>query len=314
MNKPHNKISIIGAGFVGSTIAYSLILSGITSEIVIVDINNEKSIGEVMDLNHGISFVSPVNILSGQYKDIKDSDIIIITAGVNQKPEETRLDLAKRNIDIFKEIVPEIVTYADDAILLVVSNPVDILTYATYKISGFNKNKVIGSGTVLDTSRFKYLLSTHTGIDARNIHTFILGEHGDSEVPIWSATNIAGMSMEQFCSSCSKCSGISKYNIFNDVKNAAYEIIKRKGATYYAVGLAVRRVVECILRNEHSVLTVSSLLEGQYGINDISLSLPCIVGNKGIENIIEISLSEDEILALQSSGMVIKDIIEKIEI
>lgn len=314
MSKISGKVSIIGAGFVGSTTAFTLMASGLVSELVIVDVNSEKVLGEVMDLSHGMSFVEPVKISAGDYKDISGSEVVIITAGANQKPGETRLDLVKKNTEIFKSIVPEIVKYSPESIILVVTNPVDILTYVTYKLSGLPKEKVIGSGTVLDTSRFKYLLSEHVGVDSRNIHAYILGEHGDSEVPIWSSTTIAGLSMDDFCSQCKKCSGQSKNDIFQNVKNSAYEIIKRKGATYYAVALAVRRIVECILRNENSILTVSSLVTGQYGIDDVCISLPTIVSSSGISQIFETRLSENELEALKNSTEVLKGIIKELNI
>ncbi len=309
-----SKVSIIGAGFVGSTIAYALMLNGTVSQMVIIDINNEKALGEVMDLNHGISFVNPIKIRYGNYKDLEGSDIIIITAGANQQAGETRLDLASKNVNIFKKMIPEITGYCNNAILLIVSNPVDILTYVTYKLSGLPKNHVIGSGTVLDSSRFKYLLSQHTGVDARNIHAYIIGEHGDSEVPIWSTANIAGMSMDQFCSICNKCSGDSKNQIFNNVKNSAYQIIQKKGATYYAIGLSVKRIVECILRNEHSILTVSSFIEGEYGLSDVCVSLPSIISDSGIETVLEIPISEYEKELLKESSEIIKNSIKELNI
>ncbi len=307
------KISVIGAGFVGSTTAYTLMLSGLVSDIVLVDLNKEKAEGDAMDLSHGASFVKPVSVTSGDFKDCANSDIIIITAGAAQKPGQTRLDLVKQNTDIFKKMIPELIKYSPDAIFLVVSNPVDILTYVTYKISGLPANRVIGSGTVLDTSRFKYLLSQHTSVDARNIHAYIIGEHGDSEVPAWSLTNIAGMSMDQYCDACKKCDSMSKYQIYNDVKNAAYEIIQ-KGATYYAVALAVRRIVESILRDEHSILTVSSLLNGQYGINDICLSLPSVVEQNGVNRIITIPLSKDEESKLIKSAEIVKSTLSQLDL
>lgn len=306
--KTNTKISIIGAGFVGSSTAFALMSSGLATEIVIVDINKEKAEGEAMDLAHGASFVKPVEIKSGDYKDTANSDIVIITAGAAQKPGETRLDLISKNYKIMGSIVPEIVKYNPNAILLVVSNPVDILTYIVYKLSGFPKERVIGSGTVLDTSRFKYMLSEHFNVDTRNIHTYIIGEHGDSEIATWSLTNIAGMSAHDYCKSyCNKCDGIEHLHIDEDVKNAAYEIIKRKGATYYAVALAVKRIVEAILRDEHSILTVSSLLNGQYGINDIYLGVPSIVGSSGVKNIIEVPLISSELDALKSSADKLKE-------
>lgn len=310
-----NKITVIGAGFVGSTTAYTLMISGLVSEIVLIDINEKKAEGEVMDMNHGIPFVRPVKLYSGTYKDCADSDIIIITAGANQKEGETRLDLVKKNTEVFKSIITEIVKYNKDAILLVVTNPVDILTYVTYKLSGFPKNKVIGSGTVLDTARFRYLIGDHVGIDTRNVHAYILGEHGDTEVATWSLTNIAGIPMEQFCQDCQKCEeGRTRKQIYEDVKNAAYHIIERKGATYYAIALAVKRIVETIVRDENSILTVSSLLEGQYGISDVCLSVPTLVNKDGVDRILTVPISDDEHKKLLESANTLKEVIKSIEI
>lgn len=315
MNTKKTKISIIGAGFVGATCAYSLMIKGLTSEIVIVDINKEKALGEVMDLGHGVSFVNPVNIHSGDFCDTKNSDIVIITAGAAQKEGETRIDLINRNLSIFKSIIPEIVKYNPNAILLVVSNPVDILTYITYKLSGFPKEKVIGSGTVLDTSRFKYLLGKQFDIDSRNIHAYIMGEHGDSEIATWSLTSVAGMNVDEYASKiCNQYEDFSKENILKDVKNAAYQIIEKKGATYYAVGLAVSRIVEAILRNEHSILTVSSLLNGEYNINNICLGVPCIVGADGIKDVLQVPLNEEELTQLTHSADTLKEISESLKL
>ena len=314
-DKSIKKITIIGAGFVGSTTAYTLMLSGLVSELVLIDVNTEKAEGEVMDLNHGMPFVRPVRISSGNYSDCAGSDIIILSAGANQKPGETRLDLVHKNTDIFKSIISEVVKYNRDCILLVVTNPVDILTYVTYRISGFPKSKVIGSGTVLDTARFKYLLGDHINIDARNVHAYIIGEHGDSEVPAWSLTNIAGIPMDKYCETCSRCNtGISKHQIYNDIRNSAYEIIARKGATYYAVALAVRRIVEAIVRDENSILTVSSLMEGNYGLSDVCLSLPTIVDRSGINQVLDVPLNEQEIEAFIKSGNSMKEIIRDINL
>lgn len=308
------KVSIIGAGFVGATTAYTLLLSGLVSDIVLVDVNKEKAEGEAMDLNHGVPFVRPVKVTAGDYADCEGSGIVIITAGANQKPGETRIDLVRKNTEVFKSIIPELVKYCSESILLVVTNPVDILTYVTYKISGFKKEKVIGSGTVLDTARFKTLLGDHVGVDARNVHSYIIGEHGDTEVATWSITNIAGMSMESFCKNCNTCSGSTKEEIFEQVRTAAYNIIQRKGATYYAVGLTVRRIVEAILRDENSILTVSSLAEGIYGLQDVCLSLPTIVNSKGISNVLKLELSDTEIKSLVDSGNSLKDVIKQISL
>lgn len=313
--KTGKKITIVGAGFVGSTTAYTLMISGLVSEIVLIDIDKEKTEGEVMDLNHGISFVRPVKIYQGSYEDCKDSDIVIISAGANQKPGETRIDLVHKNTAIFKSVVKEIIKYNGDCILLVVTNPVDILTYVTYRISGFPKNKVLGSGTVLDTSRFRYLLGKHVGIDTRNIHAYIIGEHGDTEVATWSLANIAGLSMDEYCEKCHGCEEqISRKEMYLKVKNAAYEIIKRKGATYYAVALAVRRIVEAIVRNENSILTVSSLMEGNFGIHDVCLSLPSIVNSKGIEKILDITINDFEEDLFIKSANSLKEVIKALDV
>lgn len=309
------KITVIGAGFVGSTTAYTLMISGIVSEIVLIDINKEKAEGEVMDMNHGMPFVRPVKVYNGDYSDCKGSDIVVITAGANQKEGETRIDLVKKNTAIFKGIIGEVVKYNNNCILLVVTNPVDILTYVTYKLSGFPKNKVIGSGTVLDSARFRYLLGDHTGVDPRNVHAYILGEHGDTEVPTWSLANIAGIPMDKYCDDCHGCKeGFSRKEIYENVKNAAYEIIKKKGATYYAVALAVRRIVEAIVRDESSILTVSSLLEGQYGLDDVCLSVPTVVSKNGIERILNVDLSDKENELLNKSGESLKSVIKTLEL
>lgn len=315
MDKKGIKISIIGAGFVGSTTAYALMMEGLASEIVIVDINKEKAKGEAMDIAHGVSFVKPVSVISGDYKDTKDSDIVIITAGAGPKPGETRLDLINKNYKIFKGIVPEVVKYSPKSILLVVSNPVDVLTYVTYKLSGFPKERVIGSGTVLDTSRFRYLLGEHFNIDVRNVHTYILGEHGDSEIAAWSLTNVAGISVEDYCNNiCKGCDGNFKKRIPEEVKNAAYEVLDRKGYTSYAIALAVRRIVEAIIRDEDSILTVSTLLNGEYGIDDIYMGIPSIIGETGIKKVLQVKLSDDEEKQLIESAKVLKENLGKIHI
>jgi L-lactate dehydrogenase len=314
-NYQSRKIAVIGAGFVGSTTAYTLMISGLVSDLVLIDINNDKAEGEIMDMNHGMPFVRPVRMQHGIYSDCTDADIIIISAGANQKHGETRLDLLNKNTAIFKTIISEIKKYNNDCILLVVTNPVDILTYVTWKISGFPKNKVIGSGTVLDTARFKYLLGEHVGIDPRNVHAYIIGEHGDSEVAAWSLTNIAGIPMEAYCSNCNLCDGqLSKYEIYNNVKNAASEIIEKKGATYYAVALAVKRIVEAIIRDENSILTVSGLLEGNYGIDDVCLSLPSVVNGTGISRVLDLPLNEEETALFRKSADTMKSAIKSINL
>ena len=241
--------------------------------------------------------------------------MVIITAGASQKEGEKRTDLLKRNADIFRNIIDNVLKYChDDTILMVVTNPVDILTYITYKMSGFSKKHVIGSGTVLDTARLKYLLGEHTNVDVRNVHTYIIGEHGDSEVAAWSVTNVAGMSVDDYCTNSGCCDSmiVCKDSFYNKTKNAAYEIIEKKGATYYAIALAVRRIVESIIGNENSILTVSSLFEGEYGVNDICLSAPTIVGSDGAEQILEIGFSNEEIEGLRKSSQTLKQLAKEI--
>lgn len=307
-----NKISIIGAGFVGSTAAFAIIDAGLASDIVLVDVNRDKAEAEAMDLSHGAAFVKTVSITAGTIEDTKDSDLIIITAGIGPKPGETRLDILNKNIPIFKDIVPKLAQYSPDSILLVVSNPVDILTYVTYKYSGFPANRVIGSGTVLDTSRFKSILSKHFKVDARNIHAYIIGEHGDSEIATWSLTKIAGMSIDEYCDTIGKkCDLDFKKKVHDDVKNAAYEIINRKGYTNYAVALAVRRISEALLDDEQSILTVSGYFTGEEGINDVYMAIPCVVGRQGIERIIPVPLSSSEQEQLLESAKMLKTILKQ---
>ena len=306
INKKTNKISIIGAGFVGSASAYALMIQSLASEIVIVDINKEKAEGEAMDLAHGASFVKSVNVTSGDYADTANSDIVVITAGVGQKPGETRLDLINKNVGVFNQIIPQIVKYSPNSILLVVSNPVDILTHIAYKISGFPKERVIGSGTVLDTARLKYMLGEHLEIAPQDVNTYIVGEHGDSEIVAWSLTDIAGMPVDKYCESHEKCDTTMRIEIPEKVKHAAYEIINRKGYTNYAIGLSVARIVEAILRDENSILPLSSLFEGQYGISDVHLAIPTIVNRGGGRRIIEMPLNASEQAKLKESGELLK--------
>ncbi len=309
------KITVIGAGYVGSSIAYTIVLKELVSEIVLIDINKDKAEGDAMDINHGISFVAPTKVYAGDYSDIKGSDMVIITAGANQKEGEKRTDLLKRNADIFKDIISNTLCYChDDTILMVVTNPVDILTYVTHKLSGFSKNNVIGSGTVLDTSRLKYLIGEHTNFDPRNIHTYMIGEHGDSEVAAWSITRVAGMPFSEFCTSadCKNSLCTCEEKFYNKTKNAAYEIINRKGATYYAVAMAVSRIIECIIGDEHSILTISSVLEGEYGIRDVCLSVPTVVGSGGAERVLEVDFSDEEIIGLKNSADTLKKLAKEI--
>jgi len=309
MNEKGTKAVVIGAGQVGATTAYTLMLSGLLSELVIIDLNQNKAKGEALDIVHGMPLCPPAEVYAGGYPDCAGADIVIITAGANQKPGETRLDLLAKNRAVFGSIVPQAVRYAPDALYLVVTNPVDALTLETIRLSGLPAGRVIGTGTVLDTSRLRYLLSRHTGIDPRNIHAFVLGEHGDSEFVAWSRASIAGMTLDEYCADCGRCKGplsdILDTEIENGVRHAAYSIIEMKGATYYAIAVAVRRIVEAILRDEQSILTVSTLLEGQYGLNGVCLSVPAVVGRSGVERVLEVGLDGDEKGRLAASARTI---------
>lgn len=308
------KISIIGAGMVGSSTAFALMESGLVSEIALIDINHEKAEGEAMDLAHAASFIKPVNIYHGDFSACQDSQLIIYTAGANQKEGESRIDLVVRNTKILAQAIPQIIKYAPNCIILMVANPVDIMTYFALKISQFPPQRVIGSGTVLDSSRFRFAISDLVNIDARNIHGYIIGEHGDTEVPVWSLTTIGGMEISQFCHSFNiPFTENTKKDLAKKVRNAAYEIIEKKGATYYAVALAIKRIAEAILRDENSILTISSLINGEYGLTDVCLSIPSIINKYGRVALMEIPLSAHELASLKNSAKALQEIQNKIE-
>ena len=303
------KIVIIGAGFVGTTFAYSLLIHGLASQIVIIDIDRERAEGEVMDLNHGMPFAYPAKIWAGDYSDCKDADIVVVAADKGQKIEQSRLDLAEGNFAMMKQIVPNITKYNTECILLVVTNPLDVMTYAALKLSGFPKNRVIGSGTVLDTARLRYLLGEHLQVDPRNVHAYIIGEHGDSEVPVWSLANVAGIRLKDYCPICKVPYNPADFNdLFLKVRNAGYEIIKRKGRTFYAVALGMTKIVESIIRDENAVLTVSCLLEDYHGVSDICLSVPAILNRSGVKETIRLPLDQKEIAEFQKSADIIKNV------
>lgn len=301
------RVAVVGLGNVGATFAYALLLSGLAAEIVLIDVNRAKAEGEAMDLSHTQPFTHPTHIWAGDYSDCAGAAVTVVTAGSAQKPGETRLDLVKRNAGIFGKIIPEIAKYSPDGVLLIATNPVDVLTYESLKLSGLPANRVIGSGTILDTARFRHLLSEHFSVDPRSVHAAIIGEHGDSEVPVWSLANIAGMHLPEFA----KASGIpydeSKMeDIFKQTRDAAYAIIERKGATFYAVAAGLMRIVEAILRDQHTILSVSSSMTGAYGISDVCLSLPTIVSRKGVERVLHLELSPAEQAGLRHSAEVLK--------
>jgi L-lactate dehydrogenase len=289
------KVGLVGVGDVGASFAFALMIRELASELVLVDIDRNRAEGEAMDLNHGLSFGSPMQISAGGYEDLAGSNVVVICAGASQKPGETRLDLLARNAAIFKTIVPQVVHYNPAGIMLIATNPVDILTYISVKESGSPESKVIGSGTILDTSRFRYLLGQHYGVDARSVHAYIVGEHGDSEIPVWSLANIGGIRLQEFAPLSNKEYDQSTMDgLFVGVRDAAYEIIRRKGATYYAIGVGLASIVEAITGNHRTVLCVSTLMRGQYGVQDICLSLPCVVGANGVEEVLTLPLSPQE--------------------
>ncbi len=305
-----SKIAIIGAGNVGATMAYTFALFGTASEIALIDINENKARGEALDILHGMPLCPPAKIAGGGYEQLDGADIVIMTAGANQEPGETRRALTGRNIRVMDAASHEIVARAPDAILLVVTNPVDSLTRAAIDMTGFSPRRVMGSGTVLDTLRLRAMLAEHTFLDPRNIHGFVLGEHGDSEFAAWSTISISGMDMDEYCRSCGQCDWQlpermrAAFDV--DVRKAAYRVIEMKGATFYAVSVAARRICEAILRDEHSILTVSTLLTGEYGIDGVCLSLPTVVGRRGVERVIPLKLAADEELLLRHSADVVR--------
>ena len=309
-----NKCGIIGCGFVGASTAFTLAKEGLFSEIVLLDIDEKKARGEALDIAHGMPFGFPVKIYAGKYSDLAECSLIIIAAGANQKEGETRLELVEKNAAIFRQIIPKVTQVNQDCMLLILSNPVDILTHITLELSGFPPNRVIGSGTVLDTARFKFLLGDHFGVDMRNIHAFIIGEHGDSELAVWSSANVSGIDLDQYCRICGKCAGMkSLLQLFDDVKNSAYQIIEAKGATHYAIAMSTARIVRAIVRNEHTVLTVSSLIDGHYDLSGVCLGVPSIVGSRGVEKILEIPLSDSEKFNLNQSAQTLKEILQKVK-
>lgn len=316
MRVDNRKVVIIGTGMVGMSYAYSLLNQNACDEIVLIDVNHQKAMGEAMDLNHGLAFSSStMKIYAGKYKDCGDADIVVITAGVAQKENETRFDLLKRNTGVFKSIVDPVVESGFNGIFLVATNPVDIMARVTQVLSGFNPRQVIGSGTTLDTARLRYLIGEYFNVDPKNAHAYVLGEHGDSEFVAWNQANIATNSIKSICE---QSNGIYNYadmeKISDDVKGAAYEIIKAKNATYYGIGMALTRITKAIFGDENSVLTLSVMLNGQYGERGVYIGTPCIVNRKGIRKIIEIELSEDETTKFKHSCDVLKDNFDKIEL
>jgi L-lactate dehydrogenase len=315
-DRPHpSRIAVVGAGNVGATYAYALLLNGLSPEIVLIDANRARAEGEAMDLNHAIPFAHPTRIWAGDYSDCAGAAITVVTAGVAQRPGETRLDMIQRNGEIWKQIIPRIVEHNPDGILLIATNPVDALTYAALKLSGLPTERVIGSGTVLDTARFRYLLSQHFHVDARSVHAFIIGEHGDSEVPVWSLANIAGMKLDDFCrAQGAELTAADRQSIYQQTRDAAYQIIERKGATYYAVAAGLTRITAALLRDQNSVFSVSALIQDYCGISDVCLSLPAIVNRSGIRDVLRLELSPDELEKLRKSADILKLTLRKLSL
>lgn len=308
------KVAIIGCGFVGSATAFALMQSSLFREMVLIDVDRDRAEGEALDIAHGMPFASPMNIYAGDYADAADADIAIITAGAAQKPGETRLDLVNKNVNIFKSIIPQIREVGFEGILLIVSNPVDVLTYAAIKMSGLPESRVIGSGTVLDSARLKDALGAHLGVDPRNVHAYIIGEHGDSELAVWSSANVSGVPLHDFCEMRGHFDHeASEKRIADEVKNAAYEIINKKHATYYGIAMSVKRLCTAIMRDEKHILPVSSLMVGEYGLEDIAISMPTIVGRNGVECRVPVSLDEDELAELHRSASALKDVIDQVD-
>jgi len=311
MLKP--RVAVIGGGNVGIRYAYSLMFSGAARSIVIVDIDTRRAEGEVLDLSSGMPYIaSPVEISSGTYADIAGSDLVVITAGRKQDPGQTRMELAKDNVGLFRKIIPEIVKHAPEAVFLVVSNPVDVLSYAAYKFSGKPSREVVGSGTVLDSGRLRWLLSCHCGVDARNIHAYMLGEHGDSEFPVWSRAMIGGILLDEYCPVCGRCDRRDVLgNISEEVRSFAYRVIERKGETSYGIGLALVRITRAILHDQNSILPVGCLADDYYGINNLYMSLPAVVNRSGVRQVFKPKLNDGELALLKRSAAAIRTVLDE---
>ena len=313
-----NKITIIGSGSVGSTIAYTLTVSGLSSEIVLIDIAKEKALGEALDIRQGLPFCNPCTVYAGSYEDAKGSDIVIITSGVARKPGQTRLELAQTNIDVLKTIMSEITKNAPDAVYLIVSNPVDVLTYAFCKNSGIPEERIIGSGTILDTARLRSRLSEYYSISQNNVHAYVLGEHGDSSFVPWSLANVSNVPIEECHKSFVNADGmlpeLNYEEVEEYVRKSGGRVIERKGATFYAVSISVCHICKCLLSGIDTTMTISTMMHGEYGIDDVCLSTLSVVGNKGIRSKVHLPLNDDEIMKLRKSADTLKNIIKNVEI
>lgn len=314
-SEPNRRVVVVGAGSVGATYCYALAQSGLADEIVLIDRNEDLLRGQVLDLVHGQPFFPTVNIRSGNETDYAAARLVVITAGSSQKPGETRLHLLKKNAEIVGSIAEDVARSGCSGVMLVVSNPVDVLTYVALKRSGWERGRVIGSGTVLDSARFRHLLSKQCGIDVHNVHAYFLGEHGDTEFAAWSMTHMAGIKIDDYCPLCHDCEGWKEKRklVEQQVRDSAYHIINSKGSTYFAVGLALVKITASILRRQNSVLTISALLKGEFGLNDVCLSVPCVLSENGIEKIIDSPLSPEEIVSLKHSASVLRSAIDSLQ-
>lgn len=309
MRPDKRKIALVGTGMVGMSYAYSLLNQNVCDELVLIDVNKKRAMGEAMDLNHGLAFSSShMRICAGEYQDCQDADIVVICAGVAQKEGETRLDLLKRNTEVFRSIIDPVTASGFNGIFLVATNPVDIMTRITYVLSGFNPRRVLGSGTALDTARLRYLLGEYLHVDPRNVHAYVMGEHGDSEFVPWSQAMLATKPIREICDQAGgQVTSTRLEEIAYEVKHAAYEIIEAKHATYYGIGMALTRLTKAILGDENSVMTVSAMLRGDYGQSDVFVGVPCIINKNGIARVLPLSLSEEELKQLNTSCQVLKD-------
>ena len=309
------KVGIVGCGFVGSTAAYAMVLRGVGREIVLVDLNRARADAEADDIRHAIPFAEPLEVRAGEYADLDRAHVVVICAGVNQKPGESRLQLLQRNEGVFRSVVPQVLRYAPEAVLVVATNPVDVMTHLTVRIAaehGVTNGRVLGSGTTLDTARFRTLLGTHCGIDPHHVHAFVVGEHGDSEVLTWSLARVAGMRIDEFSARHRvPLTAEVRAEIDRKVRRAAYSIIQGKGATYYGIGCALARIVSAILKDERSVLTVCAPTPDVEGVRDVTLALPRLVGGKGVLDTFPLPLNDDERAQLRKSATIIRSAIDE---
>jgi L-lactate dehydrogenase len=312
MSKQASKIAVIGTGNVGASTAFSLALHQMASELVLIDTDREKAKGEAMDISHGLCFVGQMDVYAGDYSDVADCDVIVMCAGYNRKPEETRMDLVRKNLAIAREVTENVMKYYTRGVILVVANPVDVLTYMMQKWSGLPNGRVMGTGTVLDSARFRYILSKKLDVDVKNIHGYIIGEHGESQLPVWSATHIAGQHIEEYIRYTGKdFSQADREAMAAEVKSAGAQIIKTKGATYYAIAVSVTTIVETLMKDQNTIRTVSSVIHDYCGIDDLALSLPSIISSNGVERVLQLRLSKDEEEKLIYSASQIKAILDE---